>query len=59
MFAVFSHGDVIKALVAYLAGIPLDFHYHFDAGPASVSVASINDHGPRLLSVNDMGGPVR
>jgi broad specificity phosphatase PhoE len=59
MAALFSHGDVIKAVVARLAGIPLDFYFRFDAGPASVSVATVNDHVPRLLRVNETGEPVR
>jgi broad specificity phosphatase PhoE len=45
MVAVFSHGDMVKAVPAYIAGIPLDFYYRFNASPASVSVATINDHG--------------
>jgi probable phosphoglycerate mutase len=59
MIAVFSHGDVIKAAIAYFLGIPLDFYYRFDIGPASVSVVTIDDHGPRLLRINDTGEPVR
>ncbi|HEY8458985.1 MAG TPA: histidine phosphatase family protein [Blastocatellia bacterium] len=58
MVAVFSHGDVIKAAIAYLAGIPIDFYYRFEISPASVSVVTIDDHGPRLLRVNDAGEPV-
>jgi probable phosphomutase (TIGR03848 family) len=59
MVAVFSHGDVIKAAVAYFAGIPIDFYHRFDIGPASVTVVTVDDHGPRLLRINDTGEPVR
>jgi probable phosphoglycerate mutase len=56
--AVVSHGDVIKAAVAYLAGIPLDLFQRLEISPASLSVVSIDEHMPRILRLNDTGEPV-
>jgi broad specificity phosphatase PhoE len=50
--AVVSHGDVIKALVAHYAGIPLDLFHRIEISPASVSVLTLNDDGPRIMLVN-------
>jgi probable phosphomutase (TIGR03848 family) len=51
--ALFSHGDPIRAALAYYLGIPLDYMLRFEVDPASVSVLSITDYGPRVLSMND------
>jgi broad specificity phosphatase PhoE len=53
--AVFSHGDPLKAAVAYYAGIPLDLSLHMELSPASVSVITVNDDGPKILLLNDTG----
>jgi probable phosphoglycerate mutase len=53
--AVISHGDVIKAALAHYAGIHLDLFQRVEISPASVSVVSVNDGGPRILRVNDTG----
>lgn len=53
--AVFSHGDMIKAAVAYYAGIPLDLFKRIEISPASISVVEIDDDTVRLLTVNDTG----
>ena len=53
--AVVSHGDVIRAAVAHYAGIPLDLLSRFEISPASVSVVEVNEHGPRIVSLNDTG----
>jgi probable phosphoglycerate mutase len=47
-----SHGDPIKALLAYILGIPLDFITRFEIHPGSVSVVEIGDHEPRVLCLN-------
>jgi probable phosphomutase (TIGR03848 family) len=52
--ALFSHGDPIRAALAYYLGIPLDYMLRFEVDPASVSVLSITDAGPRVLSMNDV-----
>jgi probable phosphoglycerate mutase len=53
--AVFSHGDPIKAAIAYFAGTPLDLFHRIEISPASVSVVTVDHYGPRLLRVNDTG----
>jgi probable phosphomutase (TIGR03848 family) len=54
--AVVSHGDLIKAAVAYYAGIPLDLFQRLEISPASVSVVELYDETARILVVNDTGG---
>ncbi|HEV7796942.1 MAG TPA: histidine phosphatase family protein, partial [Pyrinomonadaceae bacterium] len=53
--AVFSHGDPLKAAAAYYAGIPLDLSLRMELSPASVSVITVNDDGPKILLLNDTG----
>jgi probable phosphomutase (TIGR03848 family) len=53
--ALVSHGDVIKAAVAYFLGVPLDLFTRIEIGLASVSVVAIGDHGPWVLCVNNGG----
>lgn len=52
---VVSHGDMIKAAVAYYAGIPLDLFQRIEISPASISVVEIDDAAVRILSVNGTG----
>jgi probable phosphoglycerate mutase len=47
-----SHSDPIKALLAYILGIPLDFIARFEIYPGSISVVEIGDHAPRVLCLN-------
>jgi len=53
--ALVSHGDVIKAALAYFLGVPLDLFTRIEIGLASVSVVGIFDHGPWVLCVNNTG----
>lgn len=53
--AVFSHGDVIKAIVAHFIGMPLDMFHRLMIAPASVTVLNIAEFGARLLRLNDTG----
>ena len=53
--AVFSHGDVIKAIVAHFIGMPLDMFHRLTIAPASVTVLNIAEFGARLLRLNDTG----
>lgn len=51
---VVSHADVIKALVAHYAGVPLDLFQRLVISPASLTVLEIpRDGDPRLLTMND------
>ena len=57
-YAVFSHGDVIKALVADALGQHLDLFQRISVDPCSVSVVRYTDTRPFVLRVNDTGGSV-
>ena len=51
----FSHGDVIKLIVAYYSGIALDNFQRIAISPASISVIEIGPFGARLGRLNDTG----
>lgn len=51
---VVSHSDVIRILVAYYAGIPLDLFQRIIISPASLTALAVpRDGDPRLLTMND------
>lgn len=50
--AIVSHADVIKALVGYVAGMPIDLLQRLEISPCSVTVIVTDADGPRLLTVN-------
>ena len=54
---VVSHVSPIKAAVAHFAGIPLDLFHRIEISPASTSVIALDEHGPRILRVNQPGEP--
>lgn len=51
--ALFSHADLIKALIAHWLGLALDFYNRFDIDPASVSTAVVGEWGARVLRINE------
>ncbi len=51
----FSHGDVIKLIVAYYSGIALDNFQRIAISPASISLIEISPFGARLGRLNDTG----
>jgi probable phosphomutase (TIGR03848 family) len=53
--ALFSHGDVIKVIVAYYSGIALDNFQRIAISPASISVIAIGPFGARIGRLNDTG----
>ena len=55
MWALVSHGDVIKSILADAAGAHLDHFQRFMVGPASLSVVSYTDRRPFMVRVNDGG----
>lgn len=55
MVALVSHGDIIKAAVAYFLGVPLDLFMRIEISLASVSVVRIAAYGPWVLCVNNTG----
>ncbi|HJW83570.1 MAG TPA: MSMEG_4193 family putative phosphomutase [Anaerolineae bacterium] len=53
--ALFSHGDVIKAVVAHYIGMPLDAFQRLTIAPASVTVLAVGPSFARLMRMNDTG----
>ncbi len=53
--ALFSHGDVIRAALAHLLGVPLDLFQRIEISLASVSVVQLGEGGVRVLAVNNTG----
>ena len=50
--ALVSHGDVIRALLVYYLGMPLDFLLRLEVDPASVSVLERTADQVRVVRVN-------
>jgi len=50
---VVSHADVIRLLVAHLAGMHVDHLQRLSIDTASITAVSISDGFPRLLTVNE------
>ncbi|HKB13021.1 MAG TPA: histidine phosphatase family protein [Vicinamibacterales bacterium] len=50
--AVVSHGDVIRALLLYFLGMPVDFVHRIEISPARVSIVDLSDESVRLLLMN-------
>jgi probable phosphomutase (TIGR03848 family) len=55
LWALVSHGDVIKSILADAAGAHLDHFQRIVVGPASLSVVSYTERRPFLVRVNDGG----
>jgi probable phosphomutase (TIGR03848 family) len=53
LVAVVSHADVIKILVAYYMGTPLDLFQRVVVNPASITEIAFAGHGPLILRCND------
>lgn len=53
MVAVFSHGDVIKLVVAHYLGVPLDLFQRLLVSTASISVLRLGHGHPALVKLND------
>jgi probable phosphomutase (TIGR03848 family) len=47
-----SHGDVIRAVLVYMLGMPIDFYHRLEVSPAGISVITLEAHGPAVLQVN-------
>jgi len=55
LWALVSHGDVIKSILADAAGAHLDHFQRIIVGPASLSIVSYTDRRPYLVRLNDSG----
>ena len=53
--AVVSHGDPLRAAIAYFLGIALDLVLRLEVSPASCSVLQVDEWGARVLCINDTG----
>jgi probable phosphoglycerate mutase len=49
---IVSHSDIIRAVIAYHLGVPLDLVQRLEISPASVSVLEIGTHAPKLWCMN-------
>ena len=52
---VFSHGDIVKVVLAAVLGIPLDLMRRLEISPGSISVLSFGVDDAHVLSVNQHG----
>lgn len=50
--ALVSHCDVIRSILTFHLGMPLDLFGRIEISPASISVVRLHDHGPEVLAVN-------
>jgi hypothetical protein len=55
LWALVSHGDIIKSILADAAGAHLDHFQRIIVSPASLSVVSYTDRRPFLVRLNDAG----
>lgn len=51
-----SHGDVIKAAVAFVLGTSLDHLHRFDLEPGSISAIAVTSQGACVTGLNDVAG---
>jgi broad specificity phosphatase PhoE len=50
--AVVAHGDVIRSMLLYVLGMPIDFYHRLDILPARISIVEIASELPRVLQMN-------
>jgi len=50
--ALVTHGDPIKAAVAYWIGSPLDLFLRIEISPASVTIITLDNHQAKIVRVN-------
>ncbi|MGH2521786.1 MAG: MSMEG_4193 family putative phosphomutase [Anaerolineales bacterium] len=55
MVAAFSHGDVIKLVVAHYLGMPLDLFQRIVISTGSITLLSLGHGQPTLVKLNDTG----
>jgi probable phosphoglycerate mutase len=48
-----SHGDVIRSILVFALGMPLDFYGRIEVGLASLNTIRIDQSGIRVLAVNE------
>jgi probable phosphoglycerate mutase len=55
--AIVSHGDVIRAVLLYLLGMPVDYLHRIEVSPGSISVFEIGVDSVRVWQVNGGSAP--
>lgn len=50
--ALFSHGDLVRAVLAYFLGVPLDLFQRIEIAPASISILQLSEFEPKIVCVN-------
>lgn len=55
VIAVFSHGDPIRAALAYFAGISLELFKGLVISPGSISMLKVNEAETRIAAINHTG----
>lgn len=55
--ALVSHGDVIRAILLYLLGMPVDFLHRLEVSPGGISVFDLSVDAVRVLQLNGDGVP--
>lgn len=53
MVAVVSHSDIIKLMLAYYLGMPIDLFQRIVIAPASISVVELDHARPMVVQIND------
>jgi broad specificity phosphatase PhoE len=48
-----THGDVIKAFVSYVLGLPVDAWPRFEISPASITTIVVGDWGGKVVTLNE------
>ncbi len=56
VWAVVTHGDIVKSILADALGMHLDLFQRIGVGPASVSIVHLGPAGPRVLATNTDAG---
>ena len=51
--AVVSHGDVIRAVLVFALGMPLDFYHRIEVSQGSLSTLRIEPNSIRVLAINE------
>jgi probable phosphoglycerate mutase len=49
---IFSHGDVIRAIVTLVLGMPLDLFLRIEIDPASLTLIEFGENFARVLFLN-------
>lgn len=52
--ALVSHADVIKAIVCYYLGLPIDAWSRFEISPASITTLSLFDCESKIIGLNEV-----